>query len=255
MEMLATKPFSCPAVNLEVVAHLPGCEAFQFDAIGGICNASAVFSILETKSWGLNDLREQLAALDVAILAGLFLPGQAFRAIDLRFQRKVRLVMDTGYFCTIGEHVWRAARPDLCLLSGQGRYMGTALPMAIGAALHDSFVPTVAVMGDGGIGPFVGEIRLAVERRLPLLVVLMSDGRFASIATRAIHEHLTLKPLTPQDPSWLRIMEGFGLPVCRVETEAAFKDALERWHPTEGPAYIEIAFNADAYERMVVGIR
>ena len=105
-----------------------------------------------------------------------FLPGAVFAAIDHQFQRRVRMVMDTGYFCTIGEHAWRAASADLCLLSGQGRYMGTGLPMAIGAALHDPSVPTVMVAGDGGIAMYLAEAKLAVQHKLPLLIVLMTDN-------------------------------------------------------------------------------
>jgi acetolactate synthase-1/2/3 large subunit len=184
-----------------------------------------------------------------------YLPGRAFRALEEHFNRRARLVLDTGYFCTIGEHAIRAAGANLCLMSGQGRYMGTGLPMALGAAMCDATVPTVAVLGDGGIGMYVGELRLAVEHRLPLLVVLMSDGRFGSIATRAIKDGLTQAPLTPTDPSWLRIMEGFGLFCCRAGSEDELRRALAAWDPASGPAYIEAVFPPSPYERMVAGIR
>lgn len=253
-ELLATKPFPCPAINVEAVSDVPGAEAFKFSAVATTRQASDIFSALEAKSWGLERLTVQLKQLDAMMLDG-FLPGRAFRTLEDHFERKARLVLDTGYFCTIGEHAIRAARSDLCLMSGQARYMGTGLPMAIGAALCDASVPTVAVLGDGGIGMYVGELRLAVERRLPLLVLLMSDGRFGSIATRAIKDCLTQAPLTPSDPSWMGVIAGFGLPTTQVANEDGLRQALAAWNPAAGPAYIEATFPPEPYERMVAGIR
>ncbi len=253
-ELLATKPFPCPAVNIEAVADVPGADAFKFAGIAATSQAPDIFAALAGKQWGHDRLSALLSTLD-AVMLDQFLPGRAFRAIEQRFGRAARLVLDTGYFCTIGEHVIRAARADLCLMSAQGRYMGTGLPMALGAALCDQSVPTVAVLGDGGIGMYVGELRLAVERKLPLLLILMSDGRFGSIATRAIKDNLTLAPLTPADPSWLRVMDGFGLPATHVTDEDGLHRALAGWNPADGPAYVEITFPAIPYERMIAGIR
>ena len=129
--------------------------------------------------------------------------------------------------------------------------MGTGLPMAIAAAIHDPSVPTVAFAGDGGIGPFIAEPKIAVERRLPLLFCLLTDGRFASIRGRSLQDGLTEKPLTPALPSWLGAMEGFGMPVFSASNEVSATDALSAWNPTEGPAYLEVSFETDPYQAMV----
>jgi acetolactate synthase-1/2/3 large subunit len=184
-----------------------------------------------------------------------FLPGAVFAEIDRQFQRRVRMVMDTGYFCTIGEHAWRAASADLCLLSGQGRYMGTSLPMAIGGALHDQSVPTVMVAGDGGIGMYLAEAKLAVQQKLPLLIVLMTDNAFGSVRTRAIKDGLTQKPLTMDGKSWVPVFDALGIPGTRADSLSKVSDALSDWMPSSGPAFLEVPFEPNAYEAMVAGIR
>jgi acetolactate synthase-1/2/3 large subunit len=178
-----------------------------------------------------------------------------FEAAQKHFGGTVRGVFDTGYFCTIAEHAWRPRDASLCLMSGQGRYMGTGIPMALGAAIHDQSVPTIAFLGDGGIGPFVGEARLAVERKLPLLFCLLTDGYLSSIRTRALHDKLTQKPVTIAHPSWARVFEAFGMPASHVDSEERFAEALGQWQPKDGPAFIEVAFDPDPYEAMVKGIR
>jgi len=127
--------------------------------------------------------------------------------------------------------------------------------MAIGAAIADPSVPSVAIAGDGGIGTFIGEARIAVERRLPMLTVLMSDGAFASIRTRALKDELTQQPLTIAQPSWLPVMEGIGMPVWRADSADSLAGALGQWTGQNGPGYIEVVFDRDSYEQMVAGVR
>lgn len=254
-EVLAVRPFPGTVVNIDALHPTAGSDAFRFASTCGATAADGMFAALAEPAWGVDDVQQSVKSILDHMTGGAFLPGQAFAAIDGRFAGQVRIVMDTGYFCTIGEHAWRARRSEWCLLSGQGRYMGTCLPMAIAAGLADNSVPTVAVVGDGGIGPFVGEMRLAVERSLPLLVVLMTDGRFASVRTGALKDGLSEAPLTMAQPSWMRVMEGMGLRAWRVENLDGLNVALADWRPDQGPGYIEIAFEPDSYERMVQGIR
>ena len=95
------------------------------------------------------------------------MPAKVFRMIEQHFGHTCRMVLDTGHFCTIGEHILRIKRPELYLAAGQSRYMGVGLPVAVGAAIYDPAVPTVAFIGDGGIGMFIAEMKLAVRHRLP----------------------------------------------------------------------------------------
>ncbi|NLY38305.1 MAG: thiamine pyrophosphate-binding protein [Firmicutes bacterium] len=254
-EVLAARPFHCPAVNIYPVDD-PGCAAaFNFAATAPPREAAAVFDALARQSWGLEAVQASRHKLEEKLLGGPFLPARAFRIIEDAFQGAVRLVLDTGNFCTVGEHVWRSIRGDRFLCSGQGRYMGVSLPMGLAASLYDRQIPTVVVAGDGGIGPFLAEMKIAVQNRLPLILILMTDGYFASIRGRALRDRLTEKPLTIAAPSWLSVMEGFRLRAERVEMAEALHRVLAEWNIHEGPMYIEIPFPATPYQWMLRGIR
>ena len=253
-EMLATKPFGPPAVNVAAVVE-SGDDAFGFQAVAGRKTADEVCHELARKTWGGDQVVDAQDRIRRAMLSNRFLPAHVYEQTQAYFGGAVRGVFDTGYFCTIAEHAWRARDASLCLMSGQARYMGTGLPMALGAAIHDPSVPTVAFVGDGGIGPFIGEVKLAVERRLPLLICLLTDGFLSSIRTRALQDNLTQRPVTIGRPSWSRVLEGFGMPAFQADSEDTFGRALRAWRPTEGPAFVEVAFEPEAYEAMVKGIR
>lgn len=190
------------------------------------------------------------------LLGRAFGPAHVFDAVERRFGAGgVRTVLDTGWFCTVGEHVIRAPRAGLHLSSGAGRSMGAGLPTALGAAFHDPGVPTVAYLGDGGAPMFLAEARLAVEARLPVLVVVLTDGGFGSILTGALATGRTRRPLTFPGRSWAGALSGMGLPGTRAESLAAVEAALAAWDPGAGPAWLEVPFGEAEYQAMVAGLR
>jgi len=241
-----------PAVNLDPLGSQAS-WGFDFEA-SGPADFGALHQILANRLWGQDRIATARAQLESRLREGGFLPACAFRAVEQRFGGQCRVVLDTGYFCTIGEHACHSRRVDLFLGSGQARDMGAGVPMALAAALYDPSVPTVLAIGDGGIGMYAGELCLAVEHNLPLLVLFMTDGGFGSIRPRAQKLGLTQNPLIMKDPKWLKVFGGMGFSVHRVNGVASLEAALADW-TGRGPLFIEAAFDAGPYQAMVQGIR
>jgi acetolactate synthase-1/2/3 large subunit len=255
-EVLAVKPFPCKAISLDPLGHTL-CRGFHFDHVfdGTLEEIEAVFTALGDKRWGMEGLSRCFEKMRKKMLAGQFMPASAFQVIEQHLQHRARLVLDTGNFCTIGEHIWRVPKPEWYLASGQARYMGVGLPMALGAAIYDPGIPTVAFLGDGGIGMFIADIKMAVKHHLPLTVVLMSDGYFGSIRMRSIKDGLTEVPTTIYQPSWVKAVECFGVHAARAKDEAEIETVLKSWNPSLGPLFIEIPFDPESYQHMVANIR
>lgn len=254
-EVLKPGPFHCLAVNVSAFEDKFTEAAFDFAFTENCEESEGLFEILLTKEWGLGELALSLQRLRNYMLEKPFLPAHVFAFLEQYFNDKACIVVDTGNFCTIAEHIWQSKNPFLYLSSGQSRYMGMALPMGIAAALHNQSRPTIVVVGDGGIGPFIAEIKLAIRHRLPLLLLLMSDGRFGSIVPRARKDSLTLTPLIVEDPSWLAVLNGFGISGFLVKSEDDLRNALGQWNLKSGPLFLEIPFAPEIYEEMVNGIR
>lgn len=253
-ELLQAKPFHCEAVNISLFDDKDIDDVFALSATADCKDSEDIFKILSTKKWGLDELNSCAQELRQHMLGTTFLPAHAYDFLERHFGYNARIVIDTGNFCTIGEYIWRSKKPSLYLSSGQGRYMGTALPMGIAASLYDANMPTIVVTGDGGIAPFISEIKLAVQYRLPLLFVLMTDGGFGSIRIRARKDALTFNPLTVKNSSWLSVLNGFGINGLRTDNLKELRDFVERWDTKTGPVYLELVFDPDAYEQMVYGI-
>jgi acetolactate synthase-1/2/3 large subunit len=254
-EVLAVKPFDCPSIHVDPLGedHSFG---FKFNSTieGSQMQVEVLLDRLAEKQWGLDLVQAARQRLDEKLTASSFLPANVYRCISAYFKNEARLILDTGNFCTIAEHVWQVPRPDLYLACGQGRYMGVSIPLAIGAAIHDSAIPTVVFTGDGGMGMFVAEIKLAVQEHLPLLIVLLTDAYLGTIRAGSLQKGLTQHPSIITQPSWIKAMAGFGVSAARAEKIDQIEKYLADWD-RKGPLFIEIPFDADEYQHMTDGIR
>ena len=254
-EVLAVKPFDCPAVHIDPLGEEKS-FGFKFNrtAAGTASQLDTLCETLAQKSWGLELIETTFKKLNARIFQSTFLPANVYAAIARHYKSEARLVLDTGNFCTIGEHVWQVPRPDLYLAAGQGRYMGVGIPLGVGAALYDPRIPTVVFTGDGGVGMFISEMKLAAKHHLPLLVVLLSDAFLGTIRGASLTKGYSQQPTAIDRPSWLKTMEGLGIAGQRINNSEELTAALEGWDRND-PLYLEVPFDADEYLGMTDGIR
>jgi acetolactate synthase-1/2/3 large subunit len=225
-EVLAVRPFHCPTIHLDPLGEEKS-FGFQFDHTieGAPSQVDAIVNALLQKQWGLHRLEKTHKKLKERLLTPSFLPAHIYWHMAKYFKGEARLVLDTGNFCTVGEH-----------------------------ALYDPDVPTIVFTGDGGIGMFVSEMKLAVQNRLPLMIVLLSDSFLGTIRGAALQKSLTQHPTIIDQPSWLKAMEGLGVPGKQIRNLDTLEKTLAEWKKN-GPLFIEIPFDADDYQRMTEGIR
>ncbi|MBN2059263.1 MAG: thiamine pyrophosphate-binding protein [Deltaproteobacteria bacterium] len=255
-EVLEVRNFGCKSINFDPVGR-EFCDGFGFDYIfdAGTSYLERLFAELKRKSWGIAELSHKLDSMVNHILRPPFMPARIFHGIEQYFDHNARIVLDTGNFCTIGEHILKVRRPEYYLSAGQGRYMGIAIPLSLGAAMCDPGMPTVVFTGDGGIGMFLSEVKLAVKHKLPLIIVLMSDGYLGSIRVRSIADHITEKPVTIHQPSWCNVFRAFGINSVIIQSESDIEEILDAWRHEKGPLFMEAHFDPEGYQRMTEGIR
>ena len=252
-EVLSGIPFHCRAIN--ITAKDDSVSRYQFHAIGSIEDCEEVFGALAEKKWGIEQCNWARNRLTTKLLQSDYLPANVFHSFSEYFGDRTRLVLDTGNFCTIGEHLWNCRKPDLFLCSGNGRYMGAGLPMAIGAALYDRSTPTIVICGDGGIGMYIAELKLAVQNHLPLLIMLFTDGGFASLRQRAVRDKLDQTSLKLKRSSWLETIVGLGISGVAARNLSQLENGMAEWNPQKGPFYIECVFDPEKYLNMTTDLR
>lgn len=253
-EIIDVKPLPCPVVLLD---ELKG----KGDGLAAVAEAwvdqdafSEALDLLEVKEWGLGEVMAAKTALTKKLSPERWLPAGAFRAVQELLPDAI-FFLDTGNFSVIGEHVLTARHPLRVTGSAQGRSMGVALPMGIGAALGKPGTPIVVALGDGGIRTYPEAITLAVQKKLPLLVLLMSDGFFSSIRQTAVQKGFSQELVQLNSSRWLSVFQAFGCPAQRLESVHGLESVLKIWEPNSGPLFLELPFDPQAYMGMTEGLR
>lgn len=251
-EVLSVKKFPCYSINFQSIIEFKTHE-FKFNSIIHIDYFEEFMDCVKNKSWSQKDLNSIISKLNQNMLNS-FLPANIFDYFNNLPSNNFRAIFDTGFFCTVAEHIWKSKSDNLCLMSGNGRYMGTSIPMAIGASLAETNIPHVVFMGDGGIGMYLSEISIAVNNNLPILFILLSDGGFASIRKSAISNNLTQNPLLV-DNDWPKIFESFNISSYKCNDLVSVDNIVSQWLKNTQPLFIEINFDSKKYLSMVDNLR
>ncbi|HSK19855.1 MAG TPA: thiamine pyrophosphate-dependent enzyme [Longimicrobiales bacterium] len=237
----------------EVDAYVAGIEPeARLVGADAQCIASVLDAVAE-HSWGIDLIARAGSRLVETLSRAGWLPARCFHHVD-RLEDPHALVLDTGSFCTVGEHVWTARAGRTFLGSSNGRFMGVSVPSAIGLALARPGLPVVCVAGDGGMVAYAPELRLALAERLPLCIVYMTDGRYGSIAAAMPAGSRSERAITLPGRAWWRTVETWGWNAQPVAAEPEFVAALEAWDRST-PLFLEAAFDPARYAAMTQDLR
>lgn len=253
-EVIQPRSFDIPLIMFDEVNYGLA-EGFKADVLllSSPDLAREIFDELGKKSWGSENIQTLLARMRNYLISDDWLPATCFYALNnLDFLHA--LVLDTGSFCTVGEHLWQAAPNRYFIGSSNGRYMGTSIPSAIALAICSPELPVFCVVGDGGIGMYPAEIKLAVQEGLPICFILMTDGHYASIASLPQSKPMSSRATTLFRPSWFKSVEAMGCEAYLVGSEQSFTVTLEGWDRRK-PLFIEAAFDPKLYTDMVNRLR
>jgi acetolactate synthase I/II/III large subunit len=170
---------------------------------------------------------------DVVTLVGRNLPKDAI------------VTVDAG---TFGAPVYRVIpfAPPQRLLAPIVGAMGFGIPAAVAAALREPGRPVIAFVGDGGFLMTGNELAVAMERELPLKVILSENRSYASIWIQQEREYpgRTIGT-TFANPDLAMIGAAFGFAVTRILSRKEL-DALPAILARPGPQFVIVETSIDA---------
>jgi thiamine pyrophosphate-dependent acetolactate synthase large subunit-like protein len=141
---------------------------------------------------------------------------------------------------------WRfpVLQPRTFLYPTGSATLGYAVPAAIGAKIARPDRPVIAVAGDGGFMYSVNELATAVKYRLPIVFLVVNDGRFGAI--HWLQETLFGRAGESDlaNPDFPALARAFGCRGERVDA-AGLGDALRRALAADGPIVLELPVAVD----------
>lgn len=207
--------------------------------------------LAKKQNWASEIIHNYKLKLKKHITESLWNTGLLFDCIN-NVKGDFSLVVDTGFFCTSGEHIFLSNSNRPFIGSSNGRNMGLSVPMTLGISITK--FPTICCFGDGGIRYHIGDIRTIVELKLPVCFILITDGNYGSVAAYVEDKNLNPVITRPLGTDWHNIMKAMAISSTSVNTLKDFEIALNSWNKKD-PFFIQANFEPGAYRTFTNKIR
>jgi acetolactate synthase-1/2/3 large subunit len=165
------------------------------------------------------------AKLAGAPAPGMLSPRQIIEAVRAGASDPLALVAtDVGAHKMAAGQLWRSELPGCFLMSNGQSSMGYGLPAAMAAKLQQPSRQVAAIVGDGGLGMYLGELETFARLRLAVPIVVMVDGQLTLIRMgqeRRGYDRYGVDFGTPDYPSLARSLGGHGAFACDQEAIAS----------------------------------
>jgi benzoylformate decarboxylase len=123
--------------------------------------------------------------------------------------------------------------------------LGYSLPASVGMALGRPGIRTVCLIGDGSAMYSIQALWTAVQRKLPLTVVVINNSGYG--AMRSFSQVMQVRNVPGLDLpgiDFVRIAEGMGCDAARVSKSSELAPALKRGLAHDGVSLIEVAVDS-----------
>lgn len=250
VELIKPWTFQAPVLHLDTVPNTDQLYDAQLEVIGDVAAAlDGLAHSARRAAWPDGRIAEHRRRLREALVAkssGLA-PHAVIEAVREVLPREGIVASDVGAHKILLGQLWTAYEPRTFLVSNGLSAMGTALPAAMAARLLWPDRPAVAIVGDGGLGMYLGEIETAVRLGLSLPIVVLVDGSLSLIKLGQVQRGYRPAGVDFANPRFAELAETFGAVGIRVENAPQARAAIERALDHRGVTLIEAIVDARAY--------
>ena len=137
-------------------------------------------------------------------------------------------ISDVGAHKMWMARMYRAERPNTCIISNGFASMGIAVPGAIAAKLANPERKVVAVTGDAGFLMNSQEIETAIRVGTPFVILIWNDSEYGLITWHQLRHFGRPSHITFKNPDFVKYAESFGAKGYRVERAEDLIPTLKR---------------------------
>ena len=137
-------------------------------------------------------------------------------------------VSDVGAHKIWMARMYRAERPNTCIISNGFAAMGIALPGAIAAKLAFPEQTVVAVTGDAGFMMNCQEIETALRIGTPIVILIWNDSAYGLIEWHQLRRFGRTSHIDFGNPDFVKFAESFGAKGYRVEAAEDLAPVLKQ---------------------------
>jgi acetolactate synthase-1/2/3 large subunit len=226
--------------ELDVVGDIGGC----LEGVAGLAAAGSQPKWSETEvARHRTDWRNRILIQGTDGLA----PSQVVLAAREVLPPHTLATCDSGSHKMIVGALWQTPQPARFAVSNGLSTMGYSVPAALSAKLLEPDRPVVAFTGDGGFAMIEAELGTAVDRQLPIIVLVFNDGSLDRILRKQVVQGYPPFGSTFGNPEFVKLSQAHGAVGYSVRTVDELQRSLAAALTAQGPIVIDAQINPDEY--------
>jgi acetolactate synthase I/II/III large subunit len=137
-------------------------------------------------------------------------------------------ISDVGAHKMWMSRMYRAERPNTCIISNGFAAMGIAVPGALAAKLAYPDRKVIAVTGDAGFMMNSQEIETALRMKTPFVILIWNDSEYGLITWHQLRHFGRPSHIAFKNPDFVKYAESFGAKGYRVESAQDLVPTLKK---------------------------
>ncbi len=189
-------------------------------------------------------VRNALTAFDDSLSAGDQQRKAVFEAIAAAAPDDTIFTADMTQIAYTAHSIFRSDQPGRFFYPQGYGTLGYGMPAALGVKIGAPDRTVIALVGDGGFLYTLQEMATAVEDGIAIVLVLWNNNSLEQIREGFVGRGISPIAVSPKNPDFQMIAEGFGWKTNLVTQFSAIGGAIADALASGGPAMVEIDANA-----------
>lgn len=166
-------------------------------------------------------------------------PARVVASLEKVIAENAAITLDIGSFMHWFDRGFQAKRQAI-LISAKWRSMGSAVPAAIAIAVAEPDMQVVALTGDGGFLMSMGEITTAVHYKLPVKVVVFSNGSYNLEEQKMVRQGLQSLGNEVSAPDFAKFAQSCGAQGFNIDRPDNLEEVLSEALNSTCPAVVGV---------------
>ncbi|MGB3713140.1 MAG: thiamine pyrophosphate-binding protein [Candidatus Promineifilaceae bacterium] len=199
------------------------------------------------------DLRRAIAlelyAADFSSSVGTVRVGELIDGLRSALPEDGTVTVDVGVFKLVFLQQWKTDKPKSLFVANGLSAMGYALPGALAIKLEEPDTKVVAVVGDGALLMYAGELATIARQRQPLVILVIVDDALSLIRLKQLRNDVPVHGTEFDRVDFRSLANSFGLEYGLIEGQESPSAVLGQALALNRPVLVEARIDREEFNR------